>query len=188
MTDYEEIQQYDTDPTKMDSDGDGYIDAEEVAQGTDPLDDSSNPGVVQASALLNPFRRLVGAGARSVGGGLSSFFSSGYTGAEQTATNGSLPICRWWEWLLIPFIPIPKAGIQMKTDCRTSWEITYGMDEQIANAGNDADGDGLTNLQEYTLYTNPLLADTDGDGLGDYAESQTQGTNPLLADGDGDGV
>ena len=37
------------------------------------------------------------------------------------------------------------------------------------NPGDDLEnsgaGDGLTNLQEYQLGTNPLLADTDGDGL-----------------------
>lgn len=55
-------------------------------------------------------------------------------------------------------------------------------------AGDDDDGDGLTNGQEATLGTDPEKADTDGDGLTDGAEVTTYHTNPLKADTDGDGV
>jgi hypothetical protein len=41
---------------------------------------------------------------------------------------------------------------------------------------------------EFRCGTNPLVADTDGDGLSDSAEVYTYGTNPLAADTDGDGV
>ena len=128
--------------------------------------------MVQASALLNPFRRLVGAGARSVGGGLSSFFALGYTGAEQTAPVDFYQSAGGGSGCLSLSLN-PKSWDTDDDGLPDSWEITYGMDEQIANAGNDTDGDGLTNLQEYTLNTNPLLADTDGDGLGDYGVPDT---------------
>ncbi len=52
----------------------------------------------------------------------------------------------------------------------------------------DTDGDQLTNKQEIGLGTNALVADTDGDGLSDYAEAITHNTNPLLVDTDGDGL
>lgn len=52
----------------------------------------------------------------------------------------------------------------------------------------DTDLDLLSNVEELQLGTNPLLADSDGDRLSDYAEVRTWGTNPLLADSDGDGA
>ena len=51
----------------------------------------------------------------------------------------------------------------------------------------DTDGDGLTDVQEAILGTDPLNIDTDGDGLTDGQEVDS-GTNPLLADTDGDGL
>jgi hypothetical protein len=57
-----------------------------------------------------------------------------------------------------------------------------------ADAGEDADGDGLSNQQEYALGTDLENPDTDGDGLSDYDEVVVYGTDPLLADTDGDGL
>jgi hypothetical protein len=52
----------------------------------------------------------------------------------------------------------------------------------------DSDGDGLTDAAEtWTHGTNPGLADTDGDGLTDGAEIAL-GTSPLNPDTDGDGM
>ena len=45
------------------------------------------------------------------------------------------------------------------------------------SSDTDDDNDGLTDLQEGTLGTNPLLADTDGDGFNDGAE--VNGTSSL---------
>jgi len=56
-----------------------------------------------------------------------------------------------------------------------------------SDAGQDADGDGLTNLDEFQRGTDPNRADTDGDGLSD-GEELTAGTNPANPDSDGDGV
>lgn len=62
-------------------------------------------------------------------------------------------------------------------------------DWEIDNFGNldsgpteDADNDGLTNMQEYLLETDPADDDTDGDGIKDGEDS-----NPLVPEG-GDGA
>jgi hypothetical protein len=69
------------------------------------------------------------------------------------------------------------------------WEIAHGLDpNDPADALEDPDHDGLTNLEEYTLGTDPHNADTDGDGLSDGAEVHRYHTDPLRVDTDGDGI
>ncbi|MFB6118560.1 hypothetical protein [Halosegnis sp.] len=51
----------------------------------------------------------------------------------------------------------------------------------------DTDGDGLTNLQETELGTDPRHTDADRDGLGDTREADGP-TDPRLADTDDDGL
>ena len=68
------------------------------------------------------------------------------------------------------------------------YERLFGLDpNNPLDAADDPDNDGLTNLQESRLGTNPHLADTDGDGLPDGLEVRI-GSNPLVADTDGDGL
>lgn len=69
------------------------------------------------------------------------------------------------------------------------WETSYALDDaDPADAGLDADGDGLTNLQEFENGTNPLISDTDNDGLTDSDELSLYLTNPKQSDSDGDGL
>ena len=68
------------------------------------------------------------------------------------------------------------------------YELAHGMNpNDPTDALQDPDHDGLSNLQEFRLGTDPNKADTDGDGLKD-GEEVLRGTNPLLADTDGDGI
>jgi autotransporter-associated beta strand protein len=78
------------------------------------------------------------------------------------------------------------------------WELLHTNPPSTTglNPGNDLDNDGLTNLQEYQLGTNPNNPDTDNDGLMDGVETNTgiwvnatnTGTNPLNPDTDDDGL
>lgn len=56
------------------------------------------------------------------------------------------------------------------------------------NDKTDTDGDRLTDAAERYFKTNVNNSDTDNDGLSDYDEVAIMGTNPLLFDTDGNGV
>jgi len=69
------------------------------------------------------------------------------------------------------------------------WEVDEGFDPTdadmddngVTDGEEDADGDGLTNYQEWFFGTNPHLGDTDFDGMPDLWEVE-KGTNPILWD------
>jgi len=68
------------------------------------------------------------------------------------------------------------------------WEAQYGLnpdDNGRLDAGDgqygDWDSDGLTNLGEFQLGTDPKKSDTDNDGLTDKAERDFYHTNPLVS-------
>jgi hypothetical protein len=50
------------------------------------------------------------------------------------------------------------------------WEIAHGLNPAIDDAAMDADGDGLSSLQEWERGTDPFNPDTDGDGILDGDE------------------
>lgn len=52
----------------------------------------------------------------------------------------------------------------------------------------DIDDDGLANVEEQVLGTDPLVIDSDRDGLSDCYEVNVSHTSPLSADPDGDGL
>jgi hypothetical protein len=88
------------------------------------------------------------------------------------ASNGGIPD----SWIISSFCPNFSQG----APCPQLADPTF--------ASEDPDRDGLTNLQEFQLGTNPNNPDTDGDGLTDRQEVMIYHTNPLLFSTDGTGV
>jgi len=68
------------------------------------------------------------------------------------------------------------------------WELYYDLDPFSDDSSQDLDEDGLTNLEEFNLLTNPNNGDTDGDGINDSAEVNSYNTDPNKADTDDDGL
>ena len=67
------------------------------------------------------------------------------------------------------------------------WEMFF-FANLLTDGSGDSDQDGLTDAEEWALYTDPTHSDSDGDGLEDYEEINTYGTSPIRVDTDGDGL
>ncbi len=65
---------------------------------------------------------------------------------------------------------------------------TCGLDPTYGDSAEDADSDGLTNLEEYGESTGVCVPDTDDDGLEDGEEVHTYFSDPLSYDTDGDSI
>jgi hypothetical protein len=74
-------------------------------------------------------------------------------------------------------------------DSMATWyERAYDLDIDSDDSLLDPDADGLNNLEEHDARTNPVMSDSDGDGLSDFEELRTHLTNPLSRDSDNDGM
>ncbi|MCC6271460.1 MAG: tandem-95 repeat protein, partial [Microbacteriaceae bacterium] len=68
---------------------------------------------------------------------------------------------------------------------------TSGLSDEasvVVGVGTDADGDGIIDVDEVALGTDPAVGDTDGDGVLDGQEVNVTGTDPLDDDSDDDGL
>src|SRR3954454_24755442 len=80
---------------------------------------------------------------------------------------------------------IPAAAASAKQPPAAHWAKRHHLKGHWRT--KDVDRDGLTNLREFKLKTDPRKADTDADGLSDGDELKA-GDDPLERDSDGDGV
>jgi uncharacterized protein (DUF1800 family) len=85
------------------------------------------------------------------------------------------------------FSKVPLENLPAFADAKDSdkdgmpdvWEDAHGFNKySAADATQDADGDGLSNRDEFLLGTDPHNPDTDGDGYSDGVEV-ANGSNPL---------
>lgn len=82
-----------------------------------------------------------------------------------------------------PVVVSPPTGTADFTTPQ-SWRNRYFpscADKTLCGDDADPDHDGLTNLDEYNLHTDPNNADSDQDGLADGDEVHVFGTDPLNA-------
>ena len=122
---------------------------------------------------------------------LSFAFQVGTATSQQQTLNGQMdvqPIVPPWlpplAGLLLVILILATAGSFIFQNQRDS---TATATAEWLAATLDSDNDGLSNVREAELGTDPAIADTDGDGLSDSAEVNGP-TSPTNADSDSDGL
>jgi hypothetical protein len=177
----------------LDTDGDGMPDAWETAHGLNPGADDSAADP-DADGILN----------------LQEYNGGWHPGvAELAVLSRSVSAIGLLDTGACPY------GFGTDTDgdgMPDWWELKYGLNRTVNDAGGDPDGDGFSNLTEYRVGMLPnhddlwgmvwalspeflldtigISPDTDGDGMRDWWED-LHGLNRLVRDGhldaDGDG-
>ena len=201
-----------------DSDGDGLVDSDELFYGTNPLlDDSDSDGLKDGAEIhtyetnaTNPdtdgdglndgaevYRYDTNASNPDTDGDclLDSFEVLNYeTNASNPDTDGDS---------VDDGIEIYSYGVDINRTCLGSPETVISgfnphppindrknmiINALDPNTYKDSDGDGLVDAHEYFYGTNPLLDDSDLDGIKDGAEIHVYETNATNPDTDGDGL
>ena len=174
----------------FDRDGDGVLDADEVALfGTNPdLKDSDNDGYDDGFEIKNS----------ADPNDLDSFPTRSLT--IEVSPNGIITgggVYRPEDFAIIQAIPEPGylfdswvgevSGNKNPLTIEMISSLTVGA--SFVADERDSDGDGLTNHEEIVVnQSDPDVPDSDGDGLTDGQEVNLTKTDPNLIDTDGDGV
>ena len=188
LSDYAEKNFHSTDPTQADPDGDGFSDQEELAEGTDPSDPTRYPNWDWGTKTYYSSIRGTDAGGSEQQASGCNVFSSIGSGNDGVWNENSLYLNINGRFALSHSPSFSSGDYDVDADGMPDrWELANGFDITLNDSAVDADGDGLSNLQEYALNTNPQEADSDGDGLNDYQEVNDLETDPNEPDSDGDG-
>lgn len=90
----------------------------------------------------------------------------------------------------LPATPVPATPVPATPEpvppTPTPVPPTPAPTEAPADPGTDTDEDGLTDMEEAALGTDPANPDTDDDGITDFDEVNVWGSDPLNIDSDGD--
>lgn len=159
---------YGTDPTKSDTDGDGFNDYDEVKNYFDPLKPGKAYLDFDADGLPDWWEVKYG-------------FNTNFPNGQKDTDQDGLSNLEEYKYGTNPLNPDTDGdGIKDGT------EIQQNLNP-LGGGTLDGDKDGLTDTQERLYGTDPAKADTDADELKDGDEVNIYHTNPLNPDSDGDG-
>jgi hypothetical protein len=175
-------------------------------------DGNGRTGRIQLEQNATPVRTFSYSTFSNLPGGNPGFQPADYTLTENTATgnpaanyavfNGiggpafTLRILRGSNNSGVHAVQIVETPDADGDTMPNQYEIDNGLNPNFDDRLLDLDQDGVNNITEFINGTKPNDPDTDDDGLGDAAETNTgiyvsptnAGSNPLVADTDGDGI
>ena len=176
LSDYDEVNTYQTDPMDADSDDDTVSDYDEVQSWTrSDSRDHSDPLMADTDGdgLTDDLEFTVGCTC-GVGGAASR---DGFVNDDDSDDDG---LQDGYEWNL------SGSGGDVSAASGNDGELNDDGDCSLCDP--DSDGDGLSDGEEVFIGTMPLNWDSDNDGLSDLEELQVYFTDPNDPDTDDDGA
>ncbi|MDA7881183.1 LamG domain-containing protein [Akkermansiaceae bacterium] len=160
------------------------------------------------NAWVDGVKKLTDTDTNDLANVTSDFEGIGATSWNDPGMTGSINEFRIWSGALTDFEveqsftagpdALPDFGDSDGDGIQDAWELAQTgitdltqLDGTLTGPGpgagtGDFDGDGLFDLEEYLETTDPVVGDTDTDGLLDGPEVKTHFTDPLVIDSDGD--
>ncbi len=209
----DEIVIYGTDPSDPDTDDDSASDGREVAAGSDPLNPNSFLANIAGSTVYsgtqtgtyhvvaqsytnmtttNVFRRYEVTGGVTSGapyevadvGGLRYYEVTGFIDVNSNLVQDTWEPTGAYAHTMVDSNGVTNVSVRFQVVADVSNAVVELADPVLL----DSDGDGLTDLDEYYVHgTDPNDPDTDGDGMWDGWEVQyAPFTDPNTPDGDSD--
>lgn len=201
LSNNDEIYLYNTNRNKNDTDGDGINDYDEIfSYYTDPfLEDTDGDGINDYDEINVNYDENFSYYTDPLSNDVILITMNGKLNPINADTDGD-GINDYDEIALLGTNPFGSHHVecmfdpQSKIVCQDNDEdgIADNMEFFVYNTNptsNDTDGDGLDDGEEVNTepYTNPMDEDTDDDGLTDREESEI-GTDPNSKDSDNDGI
>jgi hypothetical protein len=166
---------YGTNPFNPDSDSDGLSDYQELVGGmTDPRNpDSDYDGILD--------------GADDQGASFVDSDADGLTDGDELSI-GTDPYSADTDADGLSDMEELMRGVTDPRLADSDGDGVLDSADPDTSRSNDADGDGLLDQDEQMFGTDALNPDTDFDGLSDLEELMNGVTDPLVSDSDGDGL
>mgnify|MGYP003855750369 CR=1 FL=1 len=205
IKDGEEVNLYSTSPLSEDSDVDGMPDGYEIAVGQNPLA-NDQAGDIDNDGSTNVDEYIAGTGltneapkvtilqtdhsieintalnlSASASDIIDGTLSSAINWSDSSSANSAIGNL---------FTFTPTIGVHIITATAADSDGLSASESITITVYDptllDSDNDGITDVDESALGTNPNNSDSDNDGLSDGQEVQAYGTNPLSSDSDSD--